>query len=291
MELKGSMVAIATPFKNGGIDVDAYRKLIEFQIANGTSGIVPCGTTGESATLSHEEHENLIRLTIDMVAKRALVVPGTGSNSTREALRLTRAAQEAGADAALLITPYYNKPTQEGLRRHYDTVAAEVEIPLIIYNVPGRTGVSIEPDTLARLVADHDNIVAVKDSTGNMDWTSAVCGIKKLAVLSGDDSATLPMMALGAVGVISVLANIAPRPVADLVARFAEGDLAGAREIHQRYFKLMKSMFVETNPMPVKAAMELMGMIGPEIRLPLVPVSDNNRQKIKLLMQEVGLLK
>ncbi|MCE5229693.1 4-hydroxy-tetrahydrodipicolinate synthase [bacterium] len=291
MQLKGSMVAIATPFKNGGIDTEAYRRLIEFQIENGTSGIVPCGTTGESATLTHDEHEQLIRTTIDLVKGRALVIPGTGSNSTREALRLTRAAKDAGADAALLITPYYNKPTQEGLRRHYDTVAAEVDIPMIVYNVPGRTGVSIEPDTLARLVADHDNIVAVKDSTGNLDWTSAVCGIKRLAVLSGDDSATLPMMALGAVGVISVLANIAPKAVSDMVCRASSGDWAGAREVHHRYFKLMRAMFVETNPMPVKAAMELMGLIGPEIRLPLVPVSDPNRLKIKQLMQEVGLIK
>lgn len=291
MQLKGSMVAIATPFKNGGIDTEAYRRLIEFQIENGTAGIVPCGTTGESATLTHEEHEHLIRQTIELVRGRALVIPGTGSNSTREALRLTRAAKESGADAALLITPYYNKPTQEGLRRHYDTVAAEVDIPLIVYNVPGRTGVSIEPDTLARLVADHDNIIAVKDSTGNLDWTSAVCGIKKLAVLSGDDSMTLPMMSLGAVGVISVLANIAPKAVAEMVGKAAAGDWTGAREIHQRYFKLTRSLFVETNPIPVKAAMEMMGLIGPEIRLPLVPVSAPNRQKIKQLMQELGLVK
>ncbi len=291
MQLKGSMVAIATPFKNGGIDTEAYRRLIEFQIENGTAGIVPCGTTGESATLTHEEHEHLIRQTIELVRGRALVIPGTGSNSTREALRLTRAAKESGADAALLITPYYNKPTQEGLRRHYDTVAAEVDIPLIVYNVPGRTGVSIEPDTLARLVADHDNIIAVKDSTGNLDWTSAVCGIKKLAVLSGDDSMTLPMMSLGAVGVISVLANIAPKAVAEMVGKAAAGDWTGARAIHHRYFKLTRSLFVETNPIPVKAAMEMMGLIGPEIRLPLVPVSAPNRQKIKQLMQELGLVK
>lgn len=291
MQLKGSMVAIATPFKNGGIDTEAYRRLIEFQIENGTAGIVPCGTTGESATLTHEEHEHLIRQTIELVRGRALVIPGTGSNSTREALRLTRAAKESGADAALLITPYYNKPTQEGLRRHYDTVAAEVDIPMIVYNVPGRTGVSIEPDTLARLVADHDNIIAVKDSTGNLDWTSAVCGIKKLAVLSGDDSMTLPMMSLGAVGVISVLANIAPKAVAEMVGKAAAGDWTGAREIHHRYFKLTRSLFVETNPIPVKAAMEMMGLIGPEIRLPLVPVSAPNRQKIKQLMQELGLVK
>lgn len=291
MELKGSMVAIATPFKNGGIDTEAYRRLIEFQIENGTAAIVPCGTTGESATLTHEEHEHLIRHTIDLVHGRALVIPGTGSNSTREALRLTRAAKEAGADAALLITPYYNKPTQEGLRRHYDTIAAEIDLPLVIYNVPSRTGVSIDPETLGRLVSDHDNIIAVKDSTGSLDWTSAVCGIKRLAVLSGDDSATVPMMALGAVGVISVLANIAPRAISDMVARAASNDWAGAREIHHRYFKLMRALFIETNPIPVKAAMELMGLIGPEIRLPLVPVSDPNRQKIKLLMQEAGLVK
>ncbi len=291
MELKGSLVAIATPFHNGGIDVEAYRRLIEFQLDNGTAGIVPCGTTGESATLSHEEHEHLIRLTIELVAGRALVVPGTGSNSTREALRLTRAAREAGADAALMITPYYNRPTQEGLFRHFSTIAYEVDLPIIIYNIPGRTGCSLEPETVARLADAHESIVGIKDSTGSMDWTSAVCAIERLKVFSGDDSATLPMMSLGAVGVISVLANIAPRAVADLVGRALAGDWTKARAIHRRYFRLMKTLFIETNPAPVKAAMEMMGLISGDIRLPLVPIGEASRDKLRVAMEEVGLVK
>ena len=290
MQLKGSYVATATPFRNNGIDEQAYRRLIEFQLANGTAGIIPCGTTGESATLSHEEHEWLIRFTIEIVNGRVPVIAGTGSNSTREALRLTHAAAEAGADAALLITPYYNKPTQEGLYQHFRTVAYEVDIPIIVYNCPGRTGSSIAPETLARL-CDQANIVGVKDATGNLDWTSQVCATTRLQVLSGDDAATLPQMAVGATGVISVAANVIPRPMADLVAHALAGDYAAARAVHQKYFRIMKGLFIETNPIPVKAALELMGMIGPDIRLPLVPLADPNRARLREIMKEVALLK
>ena len=284
MELTGSIVAIVTPFRNGKVDEAAFRKLVEFQIANGTSGIVPCGTTGESATLSHEEHEALIRLTVEIVAKRAVVIAGTGSNSTAEALRLTASAKSAGADAALLITPYYNKPTQEGLYRHYARIAEEVDLPQVLYNCPGRTGVSLAPETVIRL-AEHKNVVAVKDATGNIEWTSQVCAANKLTVLSGDDSATLPQIAVGAVGVISVLANVAPRATADLVAKALAGEYAGARAIHQKYFNLMKTLFIESNPIPVKAACEAMGLIGGELREPLTPISEGAKGTLLAAMK------
>lgn len=289
MELSGSIVAIATPFRDGKIDRAAYEKLINFQIENGTSGIVPCGTTGESATLSHAEHEELVKLTIKLVAGRVKVIAGTGSNATSEALHLTQAAAAAGADAALLITPYYNKPTQEGLYQHYKAVAEGADIPLVLYNCPGRCGVSLAPETVIRL-AEIKNIVAVKDATGSIDWTTEVCGGCDLTVLSGDDSATLPQMAVGAKGVISVLANIAPRQTADLVRLAAANDWAGARIIHHRCFKLIKLLFIESNPIPVKAAMELMGLIGPEIRLPLVVMGAANRARLKAEMENFGLL-
>lgn len=289
MDLKGSIVAIATPFRDGRIDEPAFRRLIEFQIENGTAGIVPCGTTGESATLSHTEHAELIRLTIEAVKGRVPVIAGAGSNCTAEALALTRGAKEAGADAALLLTPYYNKPTQMGLYHHYRQIAESVDIPLVIYNCPGRTGVSIASETVIRL-AELKNIVAVKDATGNIDWTSEVCGGCDLTVLSGDDSAILPHIAIGAKGVISVLANVAPRATADLVAKALAGDLAGARALHHQYFRLMKTLFVESNPIPVKAALEMMGLIGPEIRMPLTELSAPAREKLRGALKEVGLV-
>jgi 4-hydroxy-tetrahydrodipicolinate synthase len=289
MLFSGSYVAIATPFQDGAIDRTAYRKLIEFQIENGTAGIVPCGTTGESATLSHEEHGELVRLTVELVAGRVPVIAGTGSNSTREALKLTAEAKRAGADAALLITPYYNKPGQQGLYEHYKAIAEEVDLPLVLYNVPGRTGVSLTAATIQRL-GEFSNIVAVKDATGSIDWTSEVCGDCDLMVLSGDDSATLPMISIGACGVISVLANIAPAAVADLVAKGLAGDFNGARQVHHRYFKLIKLLFAESNPIPVKAALEMMGMIGPEIRRPLPPAGDATRAQLREAMSNVGLL-
>lgn len=289
MDFTGSIVAIITPFREGQIDTEAFRRLIEFQIEGGTTGIVPCGTTGESATLCHQEHEDLVRLTVEAVAGRVPVIAGTGSNSTREALRLTRAAKEAGADAALLITPYYNKPTQQGLYEHYRAVAEEVDLPLVVYNCPGRTGVSIAPETLFRL-AELKNIVAVKDATGSMDWTSEVCGGCDLTVLSGDDSAAVPQIAVGAQGVISVLANVAPRATADMIGKALAGDYAGARAIHHQYFRLIKTLFIESNPIPVKAAAELMGLVGPELRLPLVPIADAHRATLREAMKAVGLV-
>jgi 4-hydroxy-tetrahydrodipicolinate synthase len=289
MKWQGSYVAIVTPFRDDKIDAPAYRRLIEFQIESGTSGIVPCGTTGESATLTHAEHAELIRLTMELVGGRVPVIAGTGSNSTREALGLTAEAQKAGADAALLITPYYNKPSQQGLYEHYKAIAEAVDIPLVLYNVPGRTGVSLAPTTVFRL-AELKNVVAVKDATGSMDWTSEVIGGCDLAVLSGDDSATLPMIALGATGVISVLANVAPGMMADLVRMALDGDWVGARQLHHRYFKLMKALFLESNPMPVKAALEMMGLIGPEIRPPLTPISEGTRTQLRDALTRLGLL-
>ena len=289
MNLTGSLVAIATPFRDGKIDREAFRRLIEYQIEGGASGIVPCGTTGESATLNHQEHEELVRFTVEVVKGRAVVIAGTGSNATAEALQLTRAAKDAGADAALLITPYYNKPTQQGMFEHYRTVAEAVDLPLVVYNCPGRTGVSLTPETVIRL-AQVKNIAAIKDATSNIDWTTEVCGGCDLTVLSGDDSATLPQIAVGAQGVISVLSNIAPSATADLCRLALAGDYEGTRVIHRKYFKLIKLLFIESNPIPVKAALEMMGMIGPEIRMPLLPMSEANKAKLREEMRNVGLL-
>jgi 4-hydroxy-tetrahydrodipicolinate synthase len=289
MQFQGSFVAVVTPFRGGRIDENAYRQLVEFQLESGSAGIVPCGSTGESATLSHEEHADLIRLTVELVKGRAPIVAGTGSNSTREALKLTAVAKQAGADAALLITPYYNKPTQQGLYEHYKTVAEEVDLPIVLYNVPGRTGVSLAPTTIFRL-AELKNVVAVKDATGNLEWTSEVIGGCDLTVLSGDDALTLPMIALGAKGVISVLANVAPGVMAEMVKKALAGDHVTARQIHHRYFRLMKAMFLESNPIPVKAALEMMGMIGPELRLPLTPIGEAARTQLRDAMARVGLI-
>ena len=285
----GSIVAIVTPFKNGLIDEKAYEKLVEFQISNGTKGIVPCGTTGESATLSHTEHNYLVKLTCDIVQKRVSVIAGTGSNSTAEAIALTARAKEVGADAALLISPYYNKPTQEGLYQHFKKIAEEIDFPLVIYNVPSRTAVSINPDTVARL-SEIKQIVAIKDATGNLDYTSEVISKCNITVLSGNDSQTFPMMALGGKGVISVAANIIPKDVAEMVDSFLDGNIEKAKKLHFKMFKLFNALFYETNPIPVKAALELMGIIGSEIRLPLTKMSEDNKVKLIKEMEEYGLL-
>lgn len=287
MEFSGSLVAIVTPFRDGRFDGKAYDELIEFQIENGTSGIVPCGTTGESATLTHGEHVEVIQACVKAVRGRVPVVAGTGSNSTREAIHLTRGAKEAGADAALLITPYYNKPPQQGLFEHYAAVAKAVDIPQIVYNCPGRTGVSITPDTLARL-AEIPQIQAVKDATGNLDWTTEVRMKTDLTILSGDDTATLPMMAVGAAGVISVTANVAPAEVAEMCRKVAGGDWAGARALHERLFHLTKMLFAESNPVPVKWAVHLMGKIGPEIRLPLSALGEQHRGPLAAELARLG---
>ena len=289
---KGAIVAIVTPFKKGKVDEASLRKLIDFQIKNGTDGIVPCGTTGESSTLSHEEHDKVIEIAIDAVNKRVPVIAGTGSNSTAEAIRLTRHAYKAGADGALMVAPYYNRPTQEGLYQHYKAVAEAVPIPIIIYNIPGRTGVNINPDTLARL-AKIKNIVGVKEASGSIKQMSDVislCG-PNFDVLSGDDLFTLPLMSMGGHGVISVISNVAPMDMAGLVDAFAAGDLKKAQALHFKMSGLIDALFLETNPTPVKAALSLMKKISYEVRLPLYKLSDANYEKLKKVMIGYGLIK
>ena len=289
---KGAIVAIVTPFKKGKVDEASFRKLIEFQIKNGTDGIVPCGTTGESSTLSHEEHDRVIEIAIDAVNKRVPVIAGTGSNSTAEAIRLTRHACQAGADGALMVAPYYNRPTQEGLYQHYKAVAEAVPIPIIVYNIPGRTGVNINPDTLARL-AKIKNIVGVKEASGSIKQMSDVislCG-PKFDVLSGDDLFTLPLMSMGGRGVISVISNVAPADMAGLVDAFAAGDLKKAQALHFKMAGLIDALFLETNPTPVKAALSMMQKISYEVRLPLFKMSDANYEKLKKVMIGYGLIK
>ena len=288
---QGSMVAVVTPFKDGRVDEAKVRELVEFHIKNGTDVLVPCGTTGESPTLSHDEHRRVIELAIQTANKRIPVVAGTGSNSTAEAIDLTRFAKNAGADGALVVLPYYNKPTQQGLIAHCRAIADAVELPLILYNIPGRTGINMLPETLA-VLADHPNIVGMKEATGNLEQMThdiVLCGAK-LSFLSGDDTLTLPLMAVGGKGVISVVANIVPRDVADLTRAFLSGDWKRARELHLKLFPLCQAMFCETNPIPVKTAMALMGMINGELRLPLCPMSEANLTKLKAAMRAYGLI-
>ncbi|HNX80662.1 MAG TPA: 4-hydroxy-tetrahydrodipicolinate synthase [Candidatus Omnitrophota bacterium] len=290
---KGSMVALVTPFKNKKVDEEKLAQLIEFQINNGTSGIVPCGTTGESATLSLDEHEKVIEITIKQVKKRVPVIAGTGSNSTEEAVILTRHAEKAGADASLQVSPYYNRPTQKGLYEHFKAVADAVKIPIILYNIASRTGVNIEPETVAKLACDCKNIVGVKEASGNVEQMSRVkylCG-GTFDLISGDDALTLPVLAIGGTGIISVVANIIPRDVADMVSAFAQGDIAGAQALHYKMLPLIKMMFVETNPIPVKTAMGLVGMCEPGLRLPMSALLPENVAKLKKALLDYGLLK
>lgn len=289
---EGSIVALVTPFKNGKVDEKKLRELVEFHIENGTSAIVPCGTTGESATLSMEEHERVIEITIDAARKRIPVIAGTGSNSTAEAIRLTKHAEEVGADAALLLAPYYNKPTQKGLYLHFKAVAEAVKIPLILYNIQSRTAVNIEPETFEKL-AQIKNIVGVKEASGSLEQMSRIkllCG-ENFDLISGDDALTLPLLAIGGTGVISVVANIVPKDVAEMVAAFKKGDLKKAQELHYKLLPLIKAMFIETNPIPVKTAMGLLGMIDPELRLPLCPMSEDNLAKLMNALKAYGLSK
>ncbi len=288
---KGSIVAIVTPFKNGAVDVETLRQLVEFQIEGGTDAIVPCGTTGEASTLDYDEHLLVVKTVVEQVNKRVPVIAGTGSNSTAEAIELTQLAKEAGVDGCLLVTPYYNKPTQEGLYLHYKAVAEAVAIPQILYNVPGRTGVNLLPETVARL-APTKNIVAIKEATGSLQQASevlALCG-DQIDVLSGDDFITFPMMACGAKGVISVLANIMPKAVGDLTDAYFAGDLATARKLHLDTLKISNAMFIESNPVPVKTALGLMGKCSDEVRLPLAPMSAANKAKLEAIMKEYKLI-
>jgi 4-hydroxy-tetrahydrodipicolinate synthase len=288
---RGAMVAIVTPFKNDQVDEKALRELIEFQIANGTDGIVPCGTTGESATLSHEEHDRVIEITIDAVKKRVPVIAGTGSNNTAEALRLTKHAYDAGADGALIVCPYYNRPTQEGLYRHFKTIAESVPIPIIPYNIPSRTGVNLMPEMVAKL-AKIKNIVGIKEASGSIKQMSDVINLcdNDFSVLSGDDIFTLPLLAIGGTGIISVISNVAPADMAGLVDAFAVGDMIRAKALHHKMSALIETLFIEVNPIPVKAALALMGKIEYEYRLPLCKMAEDNFEKLKKIMVNYGLI-
>lgn len=290
--IHGSIVAIVTPFKNGIIDEDALRELIEFQIENGTHGIVPCGTTGESPTLSHEEHEYVIELTVQAVNKRVPVIAGTGSNSTKEAIRLTRFAKEIGADAALVVVPYYNKPTQEGLYQHFKQIASQVDIPIILYNIPGRSVVNLDPETIARLASDYKYIVGVKEAAGSIPQASKIfqlCG-KDFLVLSGEDALNYPLLTIGAQGFITVTANIAPSDVSELYNSFNTGDIDKARDLHYKLMPLNDALFIETNPIPIKAALSMMDKIKYEYRLPLCEMSEANYEKLKRALVDYGLI-
>ncbi len=286
----GLSVAITTPFRDGQIDTQLLRAQIEFQIAAGTTCLVPVGTTGESPTLSHDEHERVIASVVEIAAGRVKVMAGTGSNSTSEALRLSKFAQKAGADAALVVGPYYNKPTQEGFYQHFKALAEAVGIPICIYNIPGRTAKNIEPETIIRM-AELPNIAMLKEATGSMDQASQILQSTNLTVLSGDDSLTLPLLALGGRGVISVVGNIVPKDVIALIKAFDAGDWAGARKWHRKLFPLCRDMLgLSTNPIPIKAAMKLLGRDPGELRMPMTPLDGDGEYKLRQTLAAYGLL-
>ena len=282
MLFSGVMTAIVTPFRDGKVDEEAFRRLIDWQIEEGVNGLVPVGTTGESATLSHEEHRQVIEICVDQEKGRVKVLAGAGSNNTIEAIQLTEFAKKAGADGALLITPYYNKPTQEGLYQHYAAVAKAVDLPIVPYNVPGRTGCNMLPETIGRLARDFSNIVGIKEATGSMKQGSEVVQScpEGFSVLSGDDFTALPLWSVGGCGVISVTANIAPKRMASMWQAFKAGDLKKALEIHNALFPLHRAMFIESNPIPVKTALGIMGRMSEEMRLPLYKLSSEHRDAL-----------
>jgi len=288
---EGVSTALVTPFQDGAIDERALRALVEIQIDAGVDGLVPCGSTGESATMSHAEHRRVIEIVVDAAGGRVPVIAGTGSNNTREAIELTQHAKDAGADGALLISPYYNKPTQEGIFAHYREIARATQFPLVAYNVPGRTASNVLPTTLAKL-AELEWIVGVKEACGDLSQIAnliARCP-DDFTVLSGDDALTLPILAVGGRGVISTTSNVALAAMVELVHAFRDGDAGRARQLHQRLLPLFDVLFCETNPIPVKAAVHEMGHIGPEIRLPLTPITDANRERLKVILKEQGVL-
>ncbi|MBI2167741.1 MAG: 4-hydroxy-tetrahydrodipicolinate synthase [Candidatus Omnitrophica bacterium] len=287
---QGSMVALVTPFRNGKVDWKALKGLLQFHLEARTDAIIPTGTTGESATLSHEEHRRVMSFVVEFVDRRVPVICGTGSNNTAEALGLIRHAKQIKADGVLVVTPYYNRPTQEGLYRHYSTLASKVEIPMILYNVPGRTGVSIAPQTVARL-SKIETIVAIKEASGSLDQVDQILELCDLTVLSGEDSLTMPMMAIGAKGVISVTANVVPSLVREMVHAMLNGDLEQGRDLHRKHYPLSKILFVETNPIPVKTALGMMGLIHPELRLPLCEMGAENREKLRKVLADLGVLR
>lgn len=289
---EGIHTALITPFRNGSVDEKALRGLVERQIDAGIDGLVPCGSTGESATLSHAEHRQVVEIVVDAASGRVPVIAGAGSNSTREAVEFTAHARDAGAEGALLLSPYYNKPTQEGIYAHYATIAQETGLPLVIYNIPGRTASNIAPETVARL-ANVPGIVAIKEASGDLDQMSHVIAHtpSDFKVLSGDDSMTLPLLAIGGSGTISTTSNVAPRQMIELVKSFFEGNIEHAREIHYSLLPLFDALFCETNPIPVKAACAALGWCDDEIRLPLTPIGDANLERLKWVMKDLGILR
>jgi 4-hydroxy-tetrahydrodipicolinate synthase len=290
-QFAGLTVALITPFKGGNVDYDALGKLVDWHIEQGTDCLAPVGTTGESPTLDHEEHERVIAAVVERGRGRIKVMPGTGSNSTREALRLTKFAKKAGADGALMVGPYYNKPTQDGYYRHFATVAETVDLPIVLYNIPGRTGSNILPETIAKL-AKLPMIVGIKEATGSMDQASAIAALCDLTILSGDDSLTLPLLSIGGRGVVSVVGNIIPRDMKSLIAAYEGGKLAEALRWHYKLFPLCRDMLgVATNPIPVKAAMKLLGRGNGEMRLPMCPMDAAGEAKVRQTLVNYGLLK
>ena len=287
----GSFVAMITPFKDGKVDEQGVADLVEFQLRNGTNGLVPCGTTGEAVTLSDEEHLRVVEITIETAGGRVPIVAGTGTNSTEKTIKTTKAVAKIGADAALVVTPYYNKPTPEGLFQHYKAINDAVDLPIVAYNVPTRTSVNMSAETTLR-ISGLPNVIAVKEASGSMDQVSEILqdAAPDFAVMSGDDSVTLPLLALGGTGVVSVVANIAPAAMSDLVAAFHAGDVARARELHHQIFGLCRAMFIETNPIPVKTAAGMLGLCSDELRLPLVALSDGNRVKLKAALDSCPLI-
>jgi len=288
---EGVLTALATPLRDDEIDEEALRGLVERQIEAGVDGLVPCGSTGESATLSHGEHRRVVEIVVQATRGRVPVVAGTGSNNTREAVELTQHAKDAGADGALLISPYYNKPTQPGLVEHYAEISRRTALPLVVYNVPGRTASNLLPTTLAQ-IARIPQVVGVKEACGDLGQIAEVIARcpEDFAVLSGDDALTLPLLSIGGVGVISTSSNVAPREMVGMVRAFRGGDVEHARRTHYRLLPLFDVLFCETNPIPVKAALECMGLMGPEIRLPLLPLTEPNRERLQVVLKELGLI-
>ncbi|RKX58872.1 MAG: 4-hydroxy-tetrahydrodipicolinate synthase [Thermodesulfobacteriota bacterium] len=292
-QIGGAIVAIITPFKDGNLDEEALKALIKWHITAGTNCIVPCGTTGESATLSHEEHMRVVEITIETVKGRIPVIAGSGSNSTAETIMLTKHAKNAGADAALVITPYYNKPSQEGLYQHFIAVADECKFPMVLYNVPGRTGVNMFPETVARC-AKNRYIIGIKEATGSLKQVTDVIRLcpKNFIVLSGDDFTAFPIMAIGGRGVISVASNVVPKEMASMMNAFEKGNLTKARQLHLKLFPLFDALFYETNPVPAKTALAMMGKIPTdEVRLPLASMSDANKKRLEGVLKDIKLIK
>jgi len=288
----GTYTALITPFRNGKVDYDSFRQLIEAQIAGGVDGVVPVGTTGESPTLSHEEHRDVIKAAVDIAAGRIKVVGGTGSNSTEEAIALTQDAEKAGADGALIVAPYYNKPSPEGLYRHFRAISEATKLPIILYSIPGRCGIEIGVPVVARLAQDCPNIVAIKEAGGSVERVSQLRQAvpDTFEIISGDDSLTVPFVSVGAVGVISVASNVAPAQVSELVRAARDGQMARAEQLHRRLYPLFKHLFIESNPAPAKYALSLIMGLSPELRLPLVEMSEESRQIVRATLAELGLL-